>query len=151
MQTVASPTAAAPTILAPYTGPIEVGMVFDYEPGKKHRYERMTIYRKEGANIWCRGRAGETFHTEPEFRNFVVFVAAKQEPKPRVVPGKLEKRYEGPVEAGMTFDYEPGKKHQYERLRITEKKGQQLWAIGRSGQTFYLESEFRDHVVPVAS
>ena len=26
------------TVVTPYQGPIELGMVFDFEPGKKHAY-----------------------------------------------------------------------------------------------------------------
>ena len=59
----------------PYAGPIEIGMVFDFEPGHKHRYERMTVARRQDEAIWCYGRSGETFHMEPEFRKSVVFVS----------------------------------------------------------------------------
>ena len=139
------------TAIGLYTGPIEPGMVFDYEPEKKHRYERMTVMRKEGASLWCVGKCGETYHQEADFRQCVVFVAAKAEPKRRIVPGKLEKRYEGPIDIGMVFDYEPGKKHHYERLHITRREGANLWARGRCGETFHIEPEFRDHVVPVSA
>ena len=30
-----------------YDGPLALGMVFDFEPGHKHRYERMTITRMQ--------------------------------------------------------------------------------------------------------
>ena len=132
-----------------YGGPIEPGMVFDFEPGKKHKYERLTITRKEGAQLWARGRCGETFHEEPEFRTSVVLVSPTPLAQPRPVPLPLEKRYEGPIQVGMVFDFEPGKKHMYERLTITDLKGSHIWARGRCGQTYYEEPEFRDHVVPV--
>jgi hypothetical protein len=51
-------------------------MVFDFEPGKKHQYERLTITRIQGPHIWARGRSGETYHEEPEFRGRVVVVPA---------------------------------------------------------------------------
>jgi Xaa-Pro aminopeptidase len=133
----------------PYTGPIEPGMVFDVEPDKKHRYERLTITRKEGPQLWARGRCGETFHVEPEFRKSAVLVSRIPLAKPRPVPVPLETRYEGPLQAGMVFDFEPGKKHMYERLTITELNGSQIWARGRCGQTYYEERDFREHVVPV--
>jgi len=132
-----------------YAGPIEPGMVFDFEPGKKHHYERLTITRKVGAQLWARGRCGETFHEEADFRRLAVFVWATAPAKPRPVPMRLERRYEGPISVGMVFDFEPGKKHQYERLTITELKGPHIWARGRCGGTYYEEPEFRDHVVPV--
>jgi hypothetical protein len=134
---------------SPYAGPIELGMVFDFEPGKKHQYERLTITRKEGPQLWARGRSGETFHAEPEFRKSVVLVSRTPLTKPRPVPMTLETRYEGPIALGMAFDFEPGKKHMYERLTITQLKGSNVWARGRSGLTYYEEREFRDHVVPV--
>jgi hypothetical protein len=59
---------------APYEGPIELGMVFDCEPGKKHAYERLTITRREGPHMWAYGRSGETYHEENEFRDCVAFV-----------------------------------------------------------------------------
>jgi hypothetical protein len=134
----------------PYAGPIEPGMVFDFEPGKKHAYERMTISRRQEEAIWCYGRSGETFHMEDEFRKSVVFVSDKPIVKPKgPPPGKLEKRYGGPIAAGMVFDFEPGKKHQYERITITEVQGPNIWARGRAGATFYDEDDLRDHVVPV--
>lgn len=133
----------------PYMGPIEPGMVFDFEPGKKHKYERLTITRKEGPQLWARGRCGETFHEEPEFRKSVVFTSQTPLTKPRTVPMRLEKRYEGPIQVGMVFDFEPGKKHMYERLTIMELKGSHIWARGRCGQTYYEERDFRDHVAPV--
>lgn len=75
-----------------YAGPIEVGMVFDFEPGKKHKYERLTIERKEGQNVWARGRSGQTFYDEDEFRHSVVFVSAKPLHKPQPVPVPLDAR-----------------------------------------------------------
>ena len=132
----------------PYAGPIAVGMTFDFEPGHKHRYERLTVTRMQGEGIWCYGRSAETFHVEPEFRKSVVFVSDKPDVKPRPVPRPLEGRYDGPIAVGMKFDFEPGKRHQYERLIITEVKGPHIWARGRSGQTFYEEPDFREHVVP---
>jgi len=132
-----------------YAGPVEPGMVFDFDPGKKHRYERLTITRKEGPRLWARGRCGETFHEEPEFRKSVVLVSRTPLAKPRPAPLRLEKRYEGPLRVGMVFDFEPAKKHMYERLTITDLKGPHIWARGRCGQTYYEEQEFRDHVVPV--
>jgi len=137
------------TAPAAYTGPIELGMVFDFEPGKKHKYERLTITRKEGPQIWARGRCGETFHEEPEFRKSVEFVSPKPLTKSRPTPQPLEGRYEGPIAVGMVFDFEPGKKHMYERLTITDLKGSHIWARGRCGQTYYEEPDFRDHVVAV--
>jgi hypothetical protein len=134
-----------------YMGRIEPGMVFDFEPGKKHKYERLTITRKEGPQLWARGRCGETFHEEPEFRKSAVFVSPAPLTQPRPVPMRLEKRYEGPIQVGMVFDFEPGKKHMYERLTITERKESHIWARGRCGQTYYEEPDFRDHVVPVPS
>ena len=133
-----------------YEGRIDVDMVFDFEPGKKHQYERVTIIKREGAHLWCYGRAGMTFHEEHEFRQHVVHVADRQEAKPRPQPAPLVKRYEGPIAVGMAFDFEPGKKHQYERLTITEKKGANLWCYGRSGMTYYQEQDFREHVVPAS-
>ncbi len=56
--------------------------------------------------------------------------------------------YAGAIETGMVFDFEPGKKHKYERLTITKQAGQHLWARGRSGQTYYDVREFGDHAVP---
>jgi hypothetical protein len=136
---------------AAYAGPIEPGMVFDFEPGKKHRYERLTVTKKQGANLWARGRCGETYHDEPEFRQCVVPVSVPQPSSRRPAPLRLEKRYEGPITVGMVFDFEPGKKHMYERITITELKGPHIWARGRCGGTYYEEPEFRDHVVPVPS
>jgi hypothetical protein len=135
--------------MASYAGPIELGMVFDFEPGKKHKYERLTISRKQGAKIWAYGRSGETFHDEPEFRKAVVFVADRLPAKPRPEPLPLAGRYEGPIAVGHVFDFEPGKRHQYERLTITRIQGKHLWARGRSGETYHEEPEFRNHVVPV--
>ena len=126
-------------------------MVFDFEPGKKRRYEQLTITRMEGAHIWCYGRSGETFHVEPEFRKSVVFVADKQVKKPSAKAATLERRYQGPIEIGMVFDFEPGKKHRYERLTIAKLQGANIWAVGRSGETYHQEQEFRDHVVPAAT
>ena len=131
-----------------YDGPLALGMVFDFEPGHKHRYERMTITRMQEDGIWCYGRSGETFHLAPEFRKSVVFVSDKPIKKPRPVPKPLAGRYDGPIAVGMRFDFEPGKKHQYERLTITDVKGKNIWARGRSGATFYEEPDFRQHVVP---
>jgi hypothetical protein len=136
-------------VRSPYAGPIEPGMVFDFEPGKKHRYERLTVTKKLGPQIWARGRSGETFHEEPDFRRSVVFVAAKAVVPQRPMPMQLVKRYEGPIEIGMAFDFEPGKKHMYERLTITNLKGPHIWARGRCGATYYEEPDFRDHVVLV--
>lgn len=135
---------------APYAGPIEIGMVFDFEPGKKHRYERVTVTRKAGTQLWAHGRSGETFHDEAAFRNSAVFVSETPLKKPNPAPARLERRYEGPLAVGMVFDFEPGKRHQYERLTITEMKGTHLWARDRCGQTYYDEREFRDHVVLAA-
>ena len=140
---------AGESLRAPYAGAIEVGMVFDFEPGKKHKYERLTITKKAGPQLWARGRCGETFHEEPEFRRAAVFVSETPLTKPRPAPLPLEGRYEGPIDVGMAFDFEPGKRHMYERLVITEYRGSNVWARGKSGLTFYDEGEFRDHVVPV--
>jgi hypothetical protein len=133
----------------PYEGPIELGMVFDFEPGKRHRYERVTIERKQGPHIWARGRCGQTFHEETEFRGSVVFVSPTPLNRPRPAPLPLDGRYEGPIDVGMVFDFEPAKKHWYERMTIERKQGPHIWARGRSGQTFHEENEFRDHVVAV--
>jgi hypothetical protein len=137
----------APSV--PYAGPIEVGMVFDFEPGKKHKYERLTITKKAGPQLWARGRCGETFHEEPEFRRSVELVSSTPLHKPRPAPLPLKGRYDGPIDLGMVFDFEPGKRHMYERLTITQYRGGNIWARGRSGLTYYDEGEFRDHVVPV--
>ena len=135
----------------PYDGPIKLGYVFDWEKGVKHRYERYTVMKMDGAHIWAWGRSGETFFEEPEFRRAAVFVADKPIVKPRPVPpsGPIV-RYEGPIDVGMKFDYEPGKKHMYERLRIEKREGIHIWAQGRSGGTYYEEDDFRDRVVLVA-
>ena len=61
-----------------YDGPIALGMVFDFEPGKRHLYERLTVTKIEGPNIWARGRSGETYYDERDFRSGVVFVAERQ-------------------------------------------------------------------------
>ncbi len=135
--------------LAEYQGPIELGMVFDLEPGKKHVYERLTVTRKEGNNIWCYGRAGETYHEESAFRKRVVFVSPTPIVKKRPVPVPLNGRYEGPIELGMKFDLEPAKKHVYERLTVTRKEGNNIWCYGRAGETYHEESIFRDRVAVV--
>jgi len=89
------------------------------------------------------------FYDEADFRKSVVFVAAKPLPKVTPKPLPLEGRYEGPIEPGMWFDFEPGKKHWYERLLVERKHGEHLWCRGgRSGQTYYQEPELRNHVVP---
>lgn len=129
-----------------YEGPIELGMVFDFEPGKKHAYERLTITRREGKNIWAYGRSGETYHDEGDFRKAVVFVADKPLIKAKPVPVPLAGRYEGPIEIGMVFDFEPGKKHAYERLTITKRNGEHIWARGRGGESYHVENDFRDCV-----
>jgi hypothetical protein len=134
---------------APYAGPIETGMVFDFEPGQKHKYERLTVTDRRGSHIWARGRSGQSFHDEPEFRKSVVLVSPTPLAQPKAKPLPLEGRYEGPIEAGMMFDYEPGKRHVYERLTITECRGSHIWARGRCGQSYHKAGEFRDHVVPV--
>ena len=134
-----------------YAGPIALGMVFDYEPGKKHLYERLTISKINGPHLWAFGRSGESYFEESDFRKAVVFVAEKMERKPAPpVPAGVTARYEGPIEIGMFFDYEPGKKHAYERLCISRRQGIHLWAFGRSGETYHEENDFRDRVVPVA-
>ena len=138
-----------PAERAPYAGPIEPGMVFDFEPGKKHKYERLTITQKQGPHLWARGRSGATFYDEAEFRKSVVLVSRTSLARPRPAPLALEGRYEGPIDVGMVFDFEPGKRHMYERLTITECRGSHIWARGRCGQTYYDAREFRDHVVPV--
>jgi hypothetical protein len=137
------------TAHVPYAGPIEAGMVFDFEPGKKHKYERLVVTRRQGARIWATGRSAETFHNEPDFRAAVVLVSDRHVHKPRPEPMRLEGRYLGPIAVGMVFDFEPGKRHQYERLIVTELKGPHIWARGRCGQTYYQEEDFRDHVVAV--
>ncbi len=131
----------------PYDGPIELGMVFDFEPGKKHLYERLTISRREGPHIWAFGRSGESYHEDAEFRKAVVFVSDKPLAKKRPVPGVLSGRYEGPIEIGMVFDFEPGKKHLYERLTISRREGPHIWAFGRSGESYHEEDEFRNRIV----
>lgn len=133
----------------PYAGRIEVGMVFDFAPGQRHKYERLTITKVEGAHIWARGRSGETYYEESDFRRAVAFVAAAAPAKQRPTPLLLERRYEGTIAPGMVFDFEPGKKHQYERLTITKVEGPHIWARGRSGETYYDAADFRDHVVTV--
>jgi hypothetical protein len=133
----------------PYEGPIALGMVFDFEPGKKHRYERVTVSKIQGPNIWAFGRSGETYHEEKDFRTAVVFVAEKAAPKPVIAPVPLAGRYEGPIAPGMVFDFETGKKALYERLTIWKVEGEHLWALGRSGQTYYTADDFRDHVARV--
>jgi hypothetical protein len=135
----------------PYAGSIAPGMVFDYEPGRKDRYERLTIDKKQGIHIWAWGRSGLTFYEESDFRKSVVFVSDKPLMKPKPAPLPLLGRYEGPVEPGMWFDFEPGKKHWYERIIIERKQGEHLWCRGRSGQTYYEEPDFRNHVVRVPS
>jgi len=132
-----------------YAGPIGPGMVFDYEPGRKERYERLTIDKKQGTHIWAWGRSGLTFYEEPDFRKSVVFIAPTSVAKPKPAPLTLQGRYDGPIEPGMWFDFEPGKKHWYERIIIERKQGEHIWCRGRAGQTYYEESDFRDHVVRV--
>lgn len=133
-----------------YNGPIKLGMVFDYEPGKKHLYERLTVSKLDGPHIWAFGRSGESYHEEPDFREAVVLVSETPLEKPRPVIAPLLQRYEGPIDIGMVFDYEPGKKHLYERLCITKRQGIHIWARGRGGESYHEEDEFRDSVVPVA-
>ncbi len=135
-----------PPQITPYEGPIELGMVFDFEPGKRNAYERLTITRREGKNIWAYGRSGETFHNEDDFRPVVVFVSDKPLVKKKAEPVPLSGRYEGPIELGMVFDYEPGKKHAYERMTITKRQGDHIWARGRGGESFHYEKDFRDCV-----
>ena len=132
--------------VTPYDVPIEIDMVFDFEPGKKNAYERLTITKRQGKHIWAYGRSGETYHDEDDFRRVVVFVADKPVIKPKPVPVPLHGRYEGPIEPGMVFDYEPGKKHAYERLTITKRQGDNIWARGRGGESFHYANEFRDCV-----
>lgn len=134
---------------APYEGPLAPGMVFDYEPGKKHKYERLTITQIKGSHIWARGRSGATFYEEPEFRSAVVFVSETPIKKDTVPVQTLKGRYDGPVEVGMVFDFEPGHKHRYERMTVTRMKDGALWAYGRSGETYHEVDEFRDSVAPV--
>ncbi|HEX3970893.1 MAG TPA: hypothetical protein VHX19_06200 [Stellaceae bacterium] len=138
--------ADSPAEVTPYKGPIELGMVFDFEPGKKNAYERLTITKLQGKQIWAFGRSGETFHDEDDFRKVVIFVADKPITKPKPVPVPLGGRYEGPIEPGMVFDYETGKKHAYERMTITKRQGDNIWARGRGGESFHYEKEFRDCV-----
>jgi hypothetical protein len=35
-------------------------------------HERLLVERKHGEHLWCRGRSGQTYYQEPEFRNHVV-------------------------------------------------------------------------------
>jgi hypothetical protein len=135
----------------PYEGPIKLGYVFDWEKGKKHLYERYTVMKMDGTHIWAWGRSGETYFEEPEFRRAAVFVSDQPLVKPRAVPpaGPI-KRYEGPIDLRMVFDYEPGKKHLYERLTILRREGTEIWATGRGGGSYHEEDDFRNHVVPVA-
>ena len=135
----------------PYEGELAVGMEFDYEPGKKHKYERLTIIEIKDANIWARGRSGMTYYEEPAFRKSVVFVAEEPIKPTRPTPQKLQGRYEGGIEVGMVFDFEPGKKQKYERMTVRRFEDGHIWAYGRSGETFHEEDAFRDVVVPVAS
>jgi hypothetical protein len=132
-----------------YDGPIAVGMVFDFEPGKKHLYERLTISRIEGAHIWAFGRSGMTYYEEPDFRQRVVFISNEAPTKRTVPPQSQQGRYEGPIAVGMVFDFEAGKKHLYERLTISKVVGPRIWAFGRSGMTYYEEDDFRDSVARV--
>ena len=132
-----------------YDGPIKLGMVFDFEPGQKHLYERLTISRIEGTHIWAFGRSGMTYYEEPEFRCRVVFVSAEAPMERSVPPQTLRERYAGPIAVGMVFDFEPGQKHLYERLTISKVVGPRIWAFGRSGMTYYEEDDFRDSIVPV--
>lgn len=136
---------------APYEGPIRLGMVFDWEKGKKHLYERLTVMKMAEGQIWAWGRSGETYYDEADFRRAAVFVSPTPILKPRPNPpaGPVA-RYGGPIEIGMAFDFEPGKKHLYERLTISRKEGIHLWARGRSGETYFEEPDFRNRVVPVA-
>ena len=135
-----------------YDGPIAIGMVFDFEPGKKHLYERLTISKVEGPHLWAFGRSGESYFEESDFRKGAVLVSekplAKRAPS---VPASVTTRYEGPIEIGMFFDFEPGKKHAYERICISRRQGIHIWAFGRSGESYHEEGEFRDRVVPVVS
>jgi hypothetical protein len=132
-----------------YDGPIALGMVFDFEPGTKHLYERLTVSKIEGPHLWAFGRSGETYHEEADFRRAAVFVSDKPETKPRIVPLPFVARYDGPIALGMVFDFEPGKKHLYERLTISKIEGPNIWAFGRSGETYHEEDEFRNRVVRV--
>lgn len=141
---------AQATVSAAYNGPIKLGMVFDYEPGKKHLYERLAISKLDGPHIWAFGRSGETYYEEADFRKSVVLVSETSLVKPRPVPAPFVKRYEGPIEIGMFFDYEPGKKHLYERLCVTKRQGIHIWARGRGGESYHEEDDFRNSVVPVA-
>jgi len=143
---------AEEAVQAGYDGPLKLGMVFDFEPGKpKHLYERLTITRLEGPHIWAYGKSGETYYDEADFRKKVVFVADKPLLKPRPVPVALTGRYEGPIDVGMFFDFEPGKKHLYERICIMKREGIHIWARGRGGESYYEEDEFRDRAAPVPS
>lgn len=138
----------AETARVGYDGPIQLGMVFDYEPGKpKHLYERLTITKLQGSHIWAYGKSGETYYEEDDFRKKVAFVADKPLLKPRPTPAALTGRYEGPIEVGMFFDYEPGKKHLYERICIMKRQGIHIWARGRGGESYYEEDDFRDRAV----
>ncbi len=132
-----------------YEGPIAVGMVFDFEPGQRHLYERLTISRVEGAHIWAFGRSGMTYYEAPDFRTHVVFISAEPLTRRAPPPQVLQGRYDGPIAVGMVFDFEPGKKQLYERLTISKVVGPRIWAFGRSGMTYYEEDEFRDSVVRV--
>src|SRR5882762_7499548 len=91
-----------------YDGPIALGMVFDFEPGKKHLYERLTISKIEGPHIWAFGRSGESYHEEGDFRKAAVFVSDKPVTKPRPTPLRFVARYDGPIALGMVFDFESG-------------------------------------------
>lgn len=135
-----------------YEGPIALGMVFDFAPGKKHLYERLTISKIQGPHLWAFGRNGESYFEEGDFRQAVVLVSetplVKRAPS---VPAAITARYEGPIEIGMVFDFEPGKKHLYERLTISRRQGIHLWAFGRSGESYHEEDDFRGSVVPVVA
>ena len=141
--------AEAATVVTPYQGSIELGMVFDFEPGKKHAYERMTITRREGKHIWAFGRSGETYHDEADFRQVVVFVADKP-----IIKKKLS-RCSHSLAAGGRADRcsawcsisETGKKARRRvGMIVIKREGEHIWARGRGGESYHVENNFRDVV-----
>lgn len=63
---------------AAYDGPIALAMVFDFEPGQKHLYERLTVWKTEGEHLYAFGRSGMTYYEEADFRQSVVPVRPDQ-------------------------------------------------------------------------
>ncbi len=56
-----------------YTGPITIGMHFEFEPDRPHMHERVIVSRIADGHIWAIGvRSGELWNDEPTFRKKVV-------------------------------------------------------------------------------